>query len=601
MAKIKVSEIRAKFPMYADLSDDQLLSGIRQKFYADIPPQKFSAMIEYDTQREALGSEVTDSLGSGGRLLAGIGKGMSDVAQGIGQVFGMQSRDDVREKRATDAALMQTGMGKTGAVIGNVAATLPTVAIPGAATLRGAAAIGAGTGLLGPSESTEETVKNTLMGGALAPASVAAVRGVGAGAEAVRGLVQPFTKKGQEQIAASTLQQFATNPAQAAANMRAARELVPGSRPTMAQVADDAGIAQLERTLANNPETGKDLMAAYAQQRGARLKAVQDVAGTEEFYRGIKEGIRTFAKEDYDKAIAQGFDPKALAANKAQLSAVLSRPSIQQAQSLAKRLAAESGETLSDAGSVKGLDYLVKALDSKISAARNPGSSIGKEELRALVGTKTELMGLIEKVAPAYKEARSNFAAMSKQANAMDAARGVLDRMQSPLGRYGVSANELRNEYARALEAATESVKRSTGMDVPLSQVMPTKDIAALENVARDMARQSQAETLGRGVGSNTAQNLAAQNLLRRTLGPTGLPQSWAESNVLQGGLGLFTGAVNLSGGTNALMSRLADAAIDPQQAANLLMLASQPSRVNALTQRVVPYAPALSLGYSRQ
>ena len=48
-------------------------------------------------------------------------------------------------------------------------------------------------------------------------------------------------------------------------------------------------------------------------------------------------------------------------------------------------------------------------------------------------------------------------------------------------------------------------------------------------------------------------------------------------------------------------MAKLAEAASDPQQAANLLMMAAQPSRVNALTQRAVPYAPALSLGYSRQ
>jgi hypothetical protein len=601
MEKVKLSSIRAQFPMYGDMSDEQLLSGIRQKFYADIPMQKFAGMIDYDTQREALGAEITDSMGMGGRLLAGIGKGMADVAQGIGQAVGLQSREDVKTKRATDAALDATGAGKTGAVIGNVAAMLPSVFVPGAATLPGAAALGVGTGFLAPSESTEETLKNTAIGGVAGPAGVLTGRAVGAGANAVSGLVQPFTKKGQERIAASTLQQFASDPTKAAQSLKTARQLVPGSVPTMAQASGDAGLAQLERTLANNPETGKVLAGQFSAQRAARLGAVQDVAGTDAYYQSIKDGVRTFAKQDYDAAIAAGFDPKALAANRQALDALLSRPSIRSAQSVARRLAEESGEKLEDAGSVKGLDYLVKALDRRISAAKNVGSSVGKTELRALVGTKNELMDVLEKVAPAYKEARQNFAKMSKQVNAMDVARDVQGKMQSPLSRYGAGTRELKNEYARALEGATESVRRSTGQDVPLSAVMPTRDIAALEAVAMDMARAAQADDLGRAVGSNTAQNLAAQNLLRRALGPTGLPQSWSESNALQAFLSPVTGLAKLSGAENALMSRLAQAAMDPTDAANLLLMAQRPSPAARIGNNALRYVPALSVGYSSQ
>lgn len=597
MDKIKVSDIRAKFPMYQDLTDDQLISGIRQKYYADIPMGKFAGMIDYDTQRDALGSEVTDSLGAGGRFLAGVGKAFTDVARGAGQLTGQVSRDDVRQSRADDRALMNTTGGKIGNFTGNVAAMLPAVLVPGAGALPVAAGIGAATGFLQPSESTGETAKNTAVGAVAGPAGVVLGRGVAATYGALKGLVQPFTKGGQDQIAASTLRQFASDPAKASAAMQSARQLVPGSAPTMAQASGDAGLAQLERTLVNNQETGPQIAAQLAAQRTARLRAVQEVAGTEEFYQGIKEGIRTFAKEDYAKAFQAGFDPKALAANKDQLLSIMSRPSVQQAQAVAKRLAAESGETLNDAGSVKGLDYLVKALDNKISVASNPGSSIGKEELRSLVNTKNDLMGIIEKVAPAYKDARANYAAMSRQASSMDAARGILDRMQSPLGRYGANSSELRNEYARALEAATESVKRSTGLNQPLSAVMPTRDIAALESVALDMGRASAAEGAGIAKGSNTAQNLAAQNMLRRTLGPAGLPQSWAESNALQAFLAPYTGVAKLAGSENAVMNRLGQAALDPQDAARLLMMA-QP-KVNALMPRALPYANALSLGYA--
>jgi hypothetical protein len=601
MAKVKLSAIRAQFPMYADLSDDQLLSGVRQKFYADIPPARFAAMVDYDTQREALGREVTDEMGTGGRFLAGIGKGMTDIAQGVGQMVGLQSREDVRNKRRTDEALSNTTAGTVGGVVGAVAPMLPLALVPGANTYLGAAAIGGGTGLAAPSESTGETLQNLALGGGAGAGGLALGRALGAGTRAVGGLMEPFTKAGQERIAARTLQQFASNPAQAAQALGSARQLVPNSAPTMAQASGDAGLAQLERTLVNNPETGPLLTGQFAAQRAARLGAVQDVAGTDSYFNAIKDGIRTFAREDYNSAFAAGFDPKALAANKDRLTSILSRPSIRQAQNVARQLAEESGETLDGLGSVRGLDYLVKALDNQISAAKKPGTSIGNAELRALVGTKNDLMGLIEKVAPAYREARSNFAAMSKQANAMEVARDVLGRMQAPLGRYGANTNELRNEYARALEAATESVRRSTGQDVPLSAVMPTRDISALEAVARDMARASTAENLGRATGSNTAQNLAAQNLLRRTLGPTGLPQSWAESNALQALLSPLTGLAKLSGSEAATMQRLAAAAMDPADAASLLTLAQQPSRSGVAALNALRYVPVLPAAYSSQ
>lgn len=593
--QVKLSAIRAQFPMYADLSDEQLLIGLRKKFYADIPMRDFVKRIDFDTQRQAMQADAASEAGS---FRAGVGQAFANLARGVGQLTGQVSREDVKDARALDAGLSATTGGKIGNLTGNVVAMLPAALVPGANAYAGAAGIGALTGLLQPSASTEETAQNTAIGAAMGPAGIAAGRAIGAAASGARALVEPFTKKGQDAVAARTLQRFASDPKKAAEALKTGGEIVPGSAPTMAQASGDAGLAQLERSLANLPDTGKRLADQMAAQRAARLRAVQDVAGTEEYYQGIKEGIKTFAKEDYGRAIAAGFDPKALAANRAALEAVLSRPSVKAAQATARELAAETGEDLTSLGSVKGLDYLVKALDNNISAATSGASSIGKAKLSALVSTKSELQDLIGKVAPAYAEARSNFAQMAKQRNAMDAARDVLSRMQSPLGRYGASTNELRNEYARALEGATSSVKRSTGLDLPLSAVMPKKDIDALEAVAKDMARASTAEQMGRATGSNTAQNLAAQNLLRRVLGPLGMPDDWAESNLLQGALGLYTGAAKLGGAEQAMMDRLSRAALDPKDAAGLLEAAlKDPKRL----QEALRYAPALSLGYSAQ
>lgn len=597
---IKVSDIRAKFPMYGDLTDEQLLGAVRKKFYADIPMAQFVKRIDFDTERARL--NPTNDMGAFETAAAGYGKSVVDLARGVGQALGLVSRGDVAESRKLDAPLMETTAGKVGNVAGNVANTLPLAFAPGANTLAGAGAYGALTGLMAPSEGTGETLANVGMGGALGPAAMLAGRGVGAAYQGVKGLVEPLTKKGQEAVAAKTLQSFAKDPAAAAAAIRSAKQLVPGSVPTMAQASGDAGLAQLERTLANNPETGPALAGRFADQRAARLGAVQSIAGTDDYFKSIKEGISTFAKEDYGAAIKAGFDPKALEANKDQLAKLLARPSVESAKAVAARLAKENGEDITELGSVKGLDYLIKALDNKISSAKALGSSVGKVELRALVGTKDELMQVVEQIAPAYKQARVNFAAMSKPANAMQAAREVLDKMQSPLGRFGAGTRELKNEYARALENATTSVKRSTGMDMPLSSVMPTKDIAALENVGLDMARAAKAEDLGRAVGSNTAQNLSSQNLLRRALGPTGLPQSYAESTALQTLLSPVTGVYKLGGAEQKILERLANAALDTNDTAALLLFQRHPDWLERLapkTQRLL--APAVASGLLAQ
>ena len=328
--QISVSEIRAKFPMYGDLSDDQLIGAIRKKFYSDIPIQQFVKFINYDTDRAKV--NPTNDMSGIQTFAAGYGKAGADLARGAGQWLGLVDRQDVADSRKLDTALMASSGGKFGNVLGNVANTLPLAFAPGANSLAGAALYSGLTGALSPSETTAETLTNVGMGTILGPTAILAGRGIGAAYQGAKGLVEPLTKSGQERVAASTLQQFAKDPQAAAAALRSAKPLIPGSLPTMAQASGDAGLAQLERTLVNNPETGALLTGRLTDQRAARLGAVQAVAGSDEFFNSIKDGIRTFAKEDYGAAIKAGFDPKALAANKTELLALLDRPSIKSAK-----------------------------------------------------------------------------------------------------------------------------------------------------------------------------------------------------------------------------------------------------------------------------
>lgn len=541
-------------------------------------------------------------------ILAGIGKGFADTGRGIGQMLGLVSRQDVEEARRLDDALMRTTGGKVGNFIGNVAATAPTAMIPGAATLRGAAMIGAVAGLAAPSVSTEETLRNTVLGGALGAGGQVAGRAIGSGARALQGLAEPFTKAGQERIASDTLRAFATNPTRAAQLLGRAQQLVPGSLPTMAQAADDAGLAQLERTLFNNPETKGALAEAYASQRAARLSAIHGLAGNSAQRKAAVAAREAAAGPLYEQAT------KAVYQVDDQLANLLNRPVIKQTMGRAKTLAENQGrpfqfstESAAPFAGVgghgpqttrqitgQGLQDLKMALDDML---KDPASGIVGAEAESVKNLRGRIVDWMENANPEFKAARQTFARESVPINTMDVADALMKKLEPALARYGANTQEHAAAYARALEAAKETVKKQTGINKPMDEVIDKKAKDLLENIAKDLGRKVNAENLGRSVGSNTAQNLSSQNLLRRVLGPTGLPQTWAESSALQGLFSPYTAVTKLAGSDQRVMGLLAEAATNPNTAAQLLGRAQQPSTMGLLGQRMAPYVNPLTLG----
>ena len=217
-----------------------------------------TAVVRARAMQPTKGPDPTEGMSTADKALAGVGKAFADIGRGVGQLVPVRrngsweplvTRDDIAESRRLDEPLMNTTAGKWGNIGGNVALLAPTAMIPGAATIRGGAMIGAATGALAPSESTGETLGNIGLGALAAPAANLVGRGAAATLSAGRALLDPLTQAGQQRIAANTLRSFATDPAKAAANLRGARELVPGSAPTMAQAADDVGLAQQERQI----------------------------------------------------------------------------------------------------------------------------------------------------------------------------------------------------------------------------------------------------------------------------------------------------------------------------------------------------------------
>lgn len=105
MADINLQDVRAKFPQYKDMSDDQLAQGLHQKYYADMPFDQFSQKIGYAPQTNLVedagknleagvkGSALygaADIAASGASKLGGkIAGGIAGLAQGAGNALGV--------------------------------------------------------------------------------------------------------------------------------------------------------------------------------------------------------------------------------------------------------------------------------------------------------------------------------------------------------------------------------------------------------------------------------------------------------------------------------------------------------------------------------
>lgn len=210
----------------------------------------------------------------GTRRLAGIGEGLNNdwlglkerASQLVDAVTGGNSADavraDIAQHRAQDVPLNATSGGRQGNMLGTVAGYVPTMFIPGANTLTGAAAIGAGAGYAQPSLSSTETIANTA-GGAAGGAA-----GYGLG-KLVSALAMPAG-------ASSALTAAQSDAARSGQSM--GFQLTPGKQ------SGSAAQQQVEAMLMSRPETSGPFNAISAsnQSLGNQIAARSIGIGTDD-------------------------------------------------------------------------------------------------------------------------------------------------------------------------------------------------------------------------------------------------------------------------------------------------------------------------------
>lgn len=572
------------------------MAGPWEKYGQTQEPQASGPWAKYASKSVEKAPDPTVGMSGLDKFRAGIGKGMVDTVRGIGQLVGAVSQEEIDESRRLDATLNDTGAGLVGNVVGNIALALPTIAIPGAATLRGAALIGATQGAAQPVSGDESRIANAALGGAAGAGGVAAGRAVMAGASGVRAMAEPFTQAGRTRIAGRTIQRFADDPARVIAARGGASPT--GAIPTLAEETGDAGMARLQDAARSlDPQIAGRIDARLTENNAARVNALRGMTGQDggrDFAAQMRAGT---AKDLYDRAYSVPIELENLSASqRGEITKLMQMPAIQDALKVARENGANFGMKMDGPGNIMGLHQAKLALDDKI-AELSGGTANQANKAASVTAARDRLVSFMEAMSPDYREARLTYAQMSKPINAMDTASEVLRRGASATSDLPANpgmAGEVRlqpNALMRLLQDEDRLVQQATGRKGlgGLSGVMEPDQINLLRQIASEVDRTGAVARAGNGPGSATAQRMASQNILRQLVGPTGLPQSWAESvfanTVIGKPFNLLYGGV----AEPRIQQALAEAVLDPVAARRALQAAQQSNSPrlpqNALTQ----------------
>jgi hypothetical protein len=631
--KILMSELRAQYPMYADVSDEKLLSALHKKHYADLPIGKLVERIDFDTQRAdpsegegnfEIGFPGIGTIDTGlktpqwlNRGLAGAGKSFADVgrvgkrvanAVGVGDYDQAAAAEDAQR----DKALMNTTAGTVGKFIGDAALT----AVPGfkaqqgitqgvqagakvlpaalaaatrfAAPYLGATVAGAGTGFALSPEDLSGGTKMGAVSGLGGEVAGRVVSGLYGGAKAA---LEPLTEGGRERILKRTLGRFTKGNADDV--LKAAQNpevLVRGYNPTLAEATGDAGLAQLQRGAQTVPSVANELADATKERIAAYKAVLDDLAGNDGKREMFAAARKNTADELFAKARAEGLQltPEL----EQQFATLMQRPSVQSALPKARALALEKGVDLgaSPGGSVTGLHWVKEGLDDAISNANTAGSN---KLAGAIRDTQDELVGALQKGSPRYGEAMAEYEAMSRPINQMDVGQRLRDTLFPAMSDFSENSTRLRGaNFTEALRHGDDTAKAATGLRAAtLKGTLEPEQLGQVQGIAKDIARNTATAELGKIPGSPTAQYMGAHNILRGMLGPLGMPESaldHAAGRVAKGLLSLpfsFTASQ-----TEELLAR---AIRDPKFAAVLMKTKDDPTLIAKFLQ---PYAAQMAI-----
>ena len=510
---------------------------------------------------------VVDPFVAGAQLATRGHLGTSELAKRLGEQGNVYAEENP----------VWYGAGRVAGAIAPMAVTSKAIgAIPSFAKLSPylqAAGVGAVQGALTPEETGKKDLEllrselgNTALGATIAAPTPVLGKIANTVYGASKAALEPFNQAGRNLILGRALRQFSGNDAEKAiANLRNAPEYVAGSKPTVGEAAGVESLAAMQRAALNaSPEATNALAQRQAQNVAARTNALENIASPTRL--GKYQDLRTQLGNDlYEPALEKGVDFSSLTPElQTEFKGLIKSPSIKSAMVQAGKNALDEGKDIGNpANSLRGLHQTKLALDSQINSleAKLQGTknSALDSELKAKQAAKGRLLGFIEnsQISPEYKLARETFARASKPVDQLEAIANLAEKSTKSTD-FSTYLGRFSNELEKA---------KKDGL-------LSDRQIARLQAIKDDMMRTDFANTAGRGVGSNTMQNLAYNNMLQEVNLPNLLRRRGMAETV--GNIAARVKDVAYGSMNKRLTSEMADTLLDPRKAAALMKLAGK-------------------------
>jgi len=488
------------------------------------------------------------------------------------------------------------GIAGSALIPGGLAARTLTPAATVAGRIAQGAGVGATSGAVTPitnDYTTEEKITQVGLGGLVGGIIPGAIEGGKAAFRVGRNLVDSIIPGNAERIVARTVKEAVGPRYKSVLDALEQNRQLPGARISAGEVAAPAGSAELaaiQRIAARQDPSGYQDMAKASNE--ARLAAIRSFGGdigkatadrtavTDPLKRqameaagivgvspsrmfnrmrglGSQKEIRTIdvvqksLAEVRDKIQAftnkDGFiDPRDLYGIRKQLGNIIKK---------------HAGETQNwDARLNSGLQRKVQSyMDDAISAA----------------GGKT------------WKDYLRTYADKSKRIDQIKISEFLEGKLSPALSDFGATGNQRMEVFAGAVREAPSTIKRSLGTSRydDLADVLTPRQVETVRNVAKDLARRGEYETLAK-IGTERAKQIIGD------LEPNRLP------NALHRPIMVINAILNRIGGRvqGRSLQLLAEKMKDPKEMARIMKLASPPERdmlIDALIQRDVIGAAA--------
>ncbi len=386
--------------------------------------------------------------------------------------------------------------------------------------------------------------------------------------EGGKALLEPLYEKGREAIIGRALREFSggeTN--KAIKNLLASKPTVEGSLPTVGQAAGVPSLAATERALQGaSPEATNMLANRQTQNALARTNALENIATPSRIDKYTD--LRAKLGEDlYEPALQKGMDFSSLTPHmQQQIESLVKAPAIKNAMEKARTNALNRDVDIGNpAGSLRGLHETKMALDQQIKEVEakllRDGAGSKSAELDGLRSAKDRLLGFIEspQISPEYKAARETYAKLSKPVNQLEEIAKLADK--------SVSAKN-NTIYTDRFFKELEKVKKDG--------LLTKQQVNRLEAIGEDLRLKSFAENAGRGVGSNTLQNLAYSNMANQVGVPNMIRNT--PGGQIAGNIAKKIGNMLYADANKQITNKMAETMLSPQRAAELMQLQANPN-----------------------